>query len=152
MGTVAVTEMESAFQKEYSADLVSLVRWILGAEEEDKYDLEKLQATFHHMFHAKLAKRWGKSSMQHAAGERKVRKLPEVRLCEEARVLDSAANNTVASSSQICPRLHALLSSPTPPSFRLPSTSGFVEVVSVEPKVEVVESKTCPKKITFKER
>ena len=128
VGTVADTETESAFQRDYSADIVALVRWILGADEEEKYDLEKFQANFHQMFHSKLGKRWHHLH----TGEKKIRKLPE-----------------------ICARLHALFASPTPPSFRLPSTScsasGYVKVVAVEPKVEVVESKTCPKKVTFKE-
>ena len=37
LGTVAVTDTERTFQKEYSADLVGLVRWILGADEEVRH-------------------------------------------------------------------------------------------------------------------
>ncbi|GMH56765.1 hypothetical protein TL16_g02213 [Triparma laevis f. inornata] len=126
-GAIPSTKAERFFQTTFGADLVALVRWITGADEEEKYELTHMQANFHTMFHTKLCKRFGPGNFKYA----------------------NQKESMVKNLSQICPKLATLLSPSSPTTFYLPTSDGPIEVASINNKVEVVESKTCPKKVTF---
>ena len=127
-GVVGQTSAECAFQDEYSKDIVSLIKFLGGFEEEAKYNVGTFPSTFQVLINGRLLKRLNKA--KGGNGER--RKLS--RICPNFLGLfkDDAAK------SKIC----------------LPMTSekggvSFIKIAGVLDQVEVLESKTNPKKIMF---
>jgi len=121
------TPNEEEFQASFSQDIVNVVKFLSCSDEESTYELSKLRATFHELFHVRLSKRLlasGVSANQRTSSD--VRKL-----------------------SSVCPGLNSAMESSSSRFFTLPTSKGVVKVTSCHHSVEILESKTNPKKVTF---